>query len=30
MEFLAFLLRATVKTYATGGEGNERNLDKGT
>jgi hypothetical protein len=30
MEFVAFLLRAKLKTYATGGEGNERNLDDGT
>jgi hypothetical protein len=30
MEFLAFLLRAKLKTYATGGEGNERNLEDGT
>jgi hypothetical protein len=30
MEFMAFLLRAKLKTYATRGEGNERNLDDGT
>ena len=30
MEFLAFLLRAKLKTYATGGEGNERDLEDGT
>jgi hypothetical protein len=30
MEFVEFLLRAKLKTYATGGEGNERNLDDGT
>jgi hypothetical protein len=30
MEFLAFLLRAKLKTYATGGEGNERDFEDGT
>jgi hypothetical protein len=30
MEFVEFLLRAKLKTYATGGEGNERNLEDGT
>jgi hypothetical protein len=30
MEFPAFLLRAKLKTYATGGEGNERDLENGT
>lgn len=29
-EFVSFLLRAKQKTYATGGEGNERNLEDGT
>jgi hypothetical protein len=29
-EFVSFLLRAKGKTYATGGEGNEQNLDDGT
>ena len=29
-EFVSFLLRAKQKTYATGGEGNEQNLDDGT
>ena len=30
MEFLGFLLTAKLKTYAIGGEGNERNLEDGT
>src|ERR671918_380451 len=30
MEFVEFLLRAKLKTYATGGEGNEHNLEDGT
>ena len=29
MEFIAFLLKAKLKTYATGGEGNERDLEDG-
>ncbi|HEY3476261.1 MAG TPA: DUF5680 domain-containing protein [Anaerolineales bacterium] len=29
-EFVSFLLTAKQKTYATGGEGNERSLDDGT
>lgn len=29
MEFVAFLLKAKLKTYATGGEGNERDLEDG-
>lgn len=29
-DFVSFLLRAKLKTYATGGEGNEQNLDDGT
>ena len=30
MEFVSFLLKAKLKTYPTGGEGNERTLDDGT
>jgi hypothetical protein len=30
MEFVTFLLKAKLKTYSTGGEGSERNLDDGT
>ena len=30
MEFVSFLLKAKLKTYATGGEGNERTLEDGT
>ena len=30
MEFVTFLLKAKLRTYATGGEGNERNLEDGT
>ena len=29
-DLTSFLLKAKLKTYATGGEGNERNLDDGT
>jgi hypothetical protein len=29
-EFVSFLLRAKLNTYATGGEGNEQNLEDGT
>lgn len=29
MEFVPFLLKAKLKTYATGGEGNERDLEDG-
>lgn len=30
MEFMTFLLKAKLKTYAAGGEGNEQNLEDGT
>lgn len=30
MDFVTFLLKAKLRTYATGGEGNEQNLDDGT